>query len=174
MCRKALWKLPRANEPAVFCLSGFVCVVLAHEAWVWGIGFDKDASWETPPARAPASTQLIVLRSWVRLPYLTGGRPNLWVPHLSSLRQSPTPMPAAKIFSICLIDIGTLVITSLFYRYIQRHIDKAKHQRTSWLLQPAWLVSYTFVEKLSNWLTGKTNNTSAGVNFRPLLVRMIW
>ena len=45
-------------------------VVLPHEAWVWGIGFDKDASWETPPARAPASTQLIVLRVWVRLPYL--------------------------------------------------------------------------------------------------------
>ena len=121
MCRKALWKLPRANEPAVFCLSGFirvVSVVLAHEAWVWGIGFDKDASWETPPARAPASTQLIVLRIWVRSPYLTGGRPNLWVPHLSSLRQSHTPMPAAEIFSIRLIDSDTLVVTSMFYRFI--------------------------------------------------------
>ena len=80
-------------------------VVLAHEAWVWGIGFDKDDSWETPPARAPASTQLIVLRVWVRSLYLTGGRPNLWVPHLSSLRQSPTPTPASEIFSVCLMAI---------------------------------------------------------------------
>ncbi|WP_207644205.1 hypothetical protein, partial [Weissella sp. DD23] len=44
--------------------SGFVCVVLAHEAWVWGIGFDKDASWETPPVLVPAEfTQSNLWRS---------------------------------------------------------------------------------------------------------------
>ena len=59
------------------------------EACGWEIGFDKDDSWETPPARAPAITQIIVLRSRFLLPYLTGGRPNLWVPHCHRYTNPP-------------------------------------------------------------------------------------
>ncbi len=50
---------------------------LRAEAWWVGRDFAKDYKGQTPPARAPASSQLIVLRVRVRSPYLTGGRPNL-------------------------------------------------------------------------------------------------
>ena len=40
--------------------------MLAHEAWWLGSDSDKDSPGQTPPARAPASTQIIVLRARVR------------------------------------------------------------------------------------------------------------
>ena len=65
-----------------------------------GCDFDKDYKGQTPPARAPASSQLIGLRVRVRSPYLTDGRPNMRDHPLSTLHHTPPTMPAADIFSI--------------------------------------------------------------------------
>ena len=91
-------------------LSGLLNCVLScssrcDEAWWLGINFDKDWPGQIPPARAPASSQIIGIRIGFLAPYLTGGRPNLWVHPGQSLRHTPTATPAAKIFFVSLIFI---------------------------------------------------------------------
>ena len=110
---------------------------------MWGICSGKDDSWETPPARAPASSQIIGLRVWVRIALSNRRSAEL----VSSPPVIATPIPHTHANSRDVLyfarNTGPLmplknavIALNMFWLH--------KQHRTTRLLQQAWLVSGAF------------------------------